>query len=415
VTLPWPIHPPPRPGEQLDSWIGRLAKDFGLAPSDFARSLLGTNLTLLKSQDPLPATLVTDLSSRTRVGKHTIERMQLAGLPPWNSIEFPSQARVGFLVSEDRAPSIDNSKFIYKHRWLSRGCRVCLSERQPYTRTLWSCSAISSCIEHRVMLDGFDPLGIIDDPASPLISSPAELDTMDRRTVEAITTGFVTLPNRVLDAAAWFRLLQAALHELMLPKAVLNRELPIAEAAWSLSGRDKAIIVGRGQEFDKWLPDVQVATLAAASHLIEIIENDPPIGRGGFASAFGATLSHSGPTSDLPLAVVFPQRITSQSAEYLSRVPELMRAAIENARHNVGAATQLYGLLSFPEFNEESAERAIADLRHIYDVEDDILTKIAGQPPCNPIAKFLGIYIGASREHPWKKIICRMDEWAESQ
>ncbi len=43
----WPLHPQPRPGEALTSWLGRLAAIYGLPVRQLLRHNLGTASALL--------------------------------------------------------------------------------------------------------------------------------------------------------------------------------------------------------------------------------------------------------------------------------------------------------------------------------------------------------------------------------
>lgn len=399
----WPIHPPPHPDESLASWVRRLAQEYGVDRETFALRMVGLEMGLLDGHDPIDAGDFELLSSGTGVSVEEIARMRLRGLAPWSSPEFPSRAQAGLLVSEERARQTGFSHFLLKKSWLVRGCRVCLAAPEPFARTVWECAAISSCTEHRVMLELFDLHGRLHAPGDRLLASSSELDSMDRRTIEAITTGFVRLPAQVLDAVAWFRLLEAALTELKLPKKVLGEGTAVMSAAWRLSGHDLPMVTGRKYAFDTWLPSVQLATLNAAAHLIDLVENDPPLGRGGFATAFGSTeCTH--PAIKLSDTKRPSKAVPEHKRDYWSEIPQLINAVIDESRHSLQTATFVYSILSHPNYDEDAAAAAIDYLRAELGVDESILAELADVQPSNPWAPLFGIHIGASTERPWTKV-----------
>lgn len=83
MTLRWPVHPQPVPGEALTSWLSRTADRYGAAVDDLAFDL-GYSLDRHDDLDLAPPVRFVDqLSVRTGVHADQIRRMSINGYTPW--------------------------------------------------------------------------------------------------------------------------------------------------------------------------------------------------------------------------------------------------------------------------------------------------------------------------------------------
>ena len=80
----WPLHPPPRRGERLTSWLYRIAADYRLTLGELLEHDLGhrPDTPGMLDIDP-PAELVTTIARRSGLDHDRVRRMSVAGHVPW--------------------------------------------------------------------------------------------------------------------------------------------------------------------------------------------------------------------------------------------------------------------------------------------------------------------------------------------
>lgn len=83
-TERWPIHPPPRRGERLSSWLYRTATVYQLTVVELLEHDLGARPEVagILDVDP-PAELVTAIARRSGLDHGRVWRMSVAGHIPW--------------------------------------------------------------------------------------------------------------------------------------------------------------------------------------------------------------------------------------------------------------------------------------------------------------------------------------------
>lgn len=400
----WLLHPHPKRGESLVSWVARLGDAYKMSSVDFADNMAEISWERLATGDVPEA----NLRHIARMSGQTVQRltkMVLPAQPPWNSPEFPSRVVVGLLTSEDRIQLPLESRFIQEPGWNRRGCRICMSELDPYWQTLWDCTLISSCLRHGVLLETFEsdpryPGGWREFEETGPIRSGLRVLQLDRRTMRAIRDGFVQLPGRTLDAVAWFKLLECAMADVVRPAAAEGRrQKELIAESWRRAGIDRAVMVGRHQAFDKRLPAARKQVLAAAAELIELVGKNPSVARGALA----ATLSSPGYRERSAEAPATAGNTVDRAFELNQQVIELLEETIHCARTSLPTARAIFGMLCSPEFDEVAAARAIEVMRNELHVDEGVIARLLDSPPSNPFAPFLGNYIGASELRPWTR------------
>lgn len=85
MTAPvrWPLHPTPRPGEALSSWLHRVGAGYQMSVAELIEHGLGRDPETPHDLDldpPLP--LLDVLSERSGVDRHRLQQMSLAGWMP---------------------------------------------------------------------------------------------------------------------------------------------------------------------------------------------------------------------------------------------------------------------------------------------------------------------------------------------
>jgi hypothetical protein len=173
---------------------------------------------------------------------------------------------------------------------------------------------------------------------------------MDRRTWQALTTGFVELPHRRIHAGLWFRLLRTLLDELNTPLSHCGGSAGSIRQVWELrpsaARRAESVATLRGAG-----PAVQMQMLEAAATAIALIESRALLPRGEHAALFLAE-PQTGFTSGLPEKKPKPEPVN-----HWQRAVQAISEAIIEARHNPETARSLFALASYGRRDPESLER----------------------------------------------------------
>ncbi len=360
ATRHWPLHPHPKEGEAMSSWLHRVATCYQLD----MRLLLEHDLGHGRISDldsSLPLALLTLLAQRSGFELDLLRCMSLAGWVPWllDSLDdsIPSSLdtyafQFSVLLSKKRRKKRSVSRW---RAWIppapiQRACPLCLKNPDNEVLLLaWTLPLMLSCPVHGCWLESFFGLpGLIfswvNYESIPRMASD-KITMMDRRTWQALTAGHVELPRRRIHAGVWFRLLRTLLEELNTP---LSQCGPCAESIrhiWEYSG----YVCRAGQT--SWYPyellnlSVQLQFLEAAATAIDLIESKVVSPHGEQAELF-LREPQDWFTYDLP--------IDEESTAPWQKLFKTIRGVVAEARHNPEVARSLFALASFgrrdPEF-----------------------------------------------------------------
>lgn len=228
----WPLHPAPREGEALSSWLQRVAARYQMDLYDLLEHDLGHGRVDDLDTAPPPA-LLTALSLRSGIELERLRCMSFAGWVPWLLDSLDSRIpdaletyafQFSLLLPRRgrKTRSITSWRAWLPSQPIHRACPLCLNDSEDQAILLaWKLPLMLSCPQHGCWLESYSGvpgqfLGWENADAAPRTASDAMV-AMDRRTWQALTTGYVELPRRRIHAGLWFRLLRTLLDELNTP------------------------------------------------------------------------------------------------------------------------------------------------------------------------------------------------------
>lgn len=228
----WPLHPAPKEGEALSSWLNRVAACYQMDMRDLLEHDLGHGQVDDLDTAP-PLSLLRALSQRSGIERDRLRCMSFDGWVPWllGSLDdsVPSALETyAFQLSVLLPRRSRKTRSITRWRaWLPgqpirRACPLCLNDPADQAILLaWKLPLMLSCPLHGCWLESYWGvpgrfLGWENANAAPHTASEA-IAAMDRRPWQAMTMGFVELPRRRIHAGLWFRLLRTLLDELNTP------------------------------------------------------------------------------------------------------------------------------------------------------------------------------------------------------
>jgi len=230
AVRPWPVVPPPQPGESLSSWLARIGQEYGLAGDQLLGSdgpaAMGTDVTL--DEDP-PDDLVAWLSRKTGQAPRRIRAMTLSGFVPFllDGVAPPAACLATYvagtrlitgpderIVKTKTLPWIDRT---WTEQW---ACSACLeADDAPYRRLSWYLPWMLTCPLHgaflnRVLVQPGRTWDVMEE--RPFGRAPPEEDLLrlDRATHQAVTRGIVETATGRIAGGIWVRLLRAVIEEL---------------------------------------------------------------------------------------------------------------------------------------------------------------------------------------------------------
>ncbi len=400
------MHPAPIEGEALSSWLHRLAACFHLDTVELLHHGLGLHCDVgdvlhnkaLPSVDiEAPHALIAGLAERTGVSADRIRAMTLAGWAPWllDSVQPMAGAFHNYvhrssvmLGPRSRAKTIEGEwrAWVPEHP-IKRACPDCLSdpERQGLL-LMWHLPIMLSCpIHHRLLepLVAFvtGPMWAEDSPHPGQRPSPAVLE-MDRRTLQALTTGTVDLPRRSVHAAIWFRLLRTLLNELSTPAKYWGPGTRGLRAAWADSGHRVRAGQGVWKPFEALHWPVQSQLLEAAAAAMDLLGTGTAPGKGADAALFSpeparSVYAGSPPPKPVPVSVPGVTRI-----DHWAKIRESMEEIIKIAREDPSQAQVLYNFMLYGCRTTDAAERVLANLEELGIAID----QLEHRPPRGPYA-----------------------------
>jgi hypothetical protein len=214
----WPLHPAPKEGEALSSWLHRVAACYQMDAHDLLAHDLGHG-----QADDLDAAPPLSL----------LRCMSLAGWVPWllDSLDDQIPAALETYAFEfsvllpkrnRKTRAITNWRAWLPSQPIRRACPLCLNDPADQAVLLaWKLPLMLSCPLHGCWLESYwgvpgRLLGWEHADAAPRTANDA-IVAMDRRTWQALTLGYVALPRRRIHAGLWFRLLRTLLDEMNTP------------------------------------------------------------------------------------------------------------------------------------------------------------------------------------------------------
>jgi hypothetical protein len=228
----WPLHPAPKEGEALSSWLHRVAACYQMDAHDLLAHDLGHGQADDLDAAP-PLSLLTTLSQRSGIELDRLRCMSLAGWVPWllDSLDDQIPAALETYAFEfsvllpkrnRKTRAITNWRAWLPSQPIRRACPLCLNDPADQAVLLaWKLPLMLSCPLHGCWLESYwgvpgRLLGWEHADAAPRTANDA-IVAMDRRTWQALTLGYVALPRRRIHAGLWFRLLRTLLDEMNTP------------------------------------------------------------------------------------------------------------------------------------------------------------------------------------------------------
>ena len=362
----WPLHPAPREGEALSSWLNRVAACYQMDMLDLLEHDLGHGQADDLDTAP-PLALLTMLSQRSGIELDRLRGMSVAGWVPWllDSLDdrapaaletYAFQFSVLLPKRKRKTRSITSWRAWLPGRSIHRACPLCLNNPTDQAVLLaWKLPLMLSCPLHGCWLESYWGvpgrfLGWENADASPRPANDA-IATMDRRTWQALTLGYVELPRRRIHAGLWFRLLRTLLDELNTSLSQCGTCAGNIRSVWERCGHPLRAGQSLWRPYEILDPAVQLQMLEAAAIAIDLIESKVLSPRGEQAVLF-LPEPLTGFTNGLPAVV--------QKTEPINHWQQAVKAigdAIVEARHNPETARSLFALASYGRHDPESLER----------------------------------------------------------
>jgi len=237
--------------------------------------------------DP-PDRLLEAVAARTGVPVERVREMTIAGVRPFLFAYFDRKYygyNASVLIAPSKPPQPGLHMFALRkertHDWTA--CRSCL-KAYPNAGVLlpWRVRIMTSCPVHGTMLE---PVRVIEDSVSWLNDraeeAPEIVRSLDHRTWNALTTGYVKLPGGLVSAGLWFRLLRTIWDELSRPLSLLREchEQPIL-SIWAAVDRFMQQAANSWQSRAERIHAITVATA------IDMMENGTVSAEGTDAKYF---------------------------------------------------------------------------------------------------------------------------------
>lgn len=361
----WPLHPAPREGEALSSWLNRVALCYQMEMRDLLEHDLGHGQVDELDYVP-PMSLLTVLSQRSGIELDRLRCMSLAGWVPWllDSLDdripaaletYAFQFSVLLPKRNRKTRSITSWRAWLPGKPIRRGCPLCLNDSAEQALLLaWKLPLMLSCPQHGCWLESYWGmpgrfLGWEDADAAPRTASDA-ISTMDRRTWQALTTGYVELPRRRIHAGLWFRLLRTLLDELNTPLSQCGASAGSVRYVWERCGHSLRAGQSLWRPYEILEPAVQLKILEAAATAIDLIESEILSPRGEQADLF-LPEPQTGFTNGLPA-----DERKKEPINYWQEAVKAINEVVAEAKHNPETARSLFTLASYGRRDHESLE-----------------------------------------------------------
>ena len=367
------MHPAPREGEALSSWLNRVALCYHMEVSDLLEHDLGHDQVDDLDTAP-PLALLTMLSLRSGVDMDRLRCMSFAGWVPWLLDSLDNQIP-GALETYAFQFSVLLPKLRRKARsvaswcaWLPsqpihRACPLCLREPENQAVLLaWKLPLMLSCPLHGCWLEhyhGTPGRFFRWEKTKTERAANGAIAVTDRRTWQALTTGHVELPRRRIHAGLWFRLLRTLLEELNTPLSKCGSSAGYLRQVWENCGYPLRAGQSLWRPYETLDAAVRLQMLEAAAtaiRLIEVRDISPP---GEHAKLFWRE-PQTGFTNGLPANAPMPEPFDSGR-----RAVQAVEEAINQAQRDPETARALFALASYGRRDPASLEQLRADFAKV--------------------------------------------------
>lgn len=387
----WPLHPIPAEGEALSSWLSRVAACYQMDVIDLLEYDLGHGqINDLDSEPPMP--LLLTLTQRSGIELDQLRSMCFAGWTPWllDSLDdmIPSALETyAFQLSvllprrTRKTRSIKSWRAWLPDRPIQRACPCCIGDSNDHPILLmWKLPLMLSCPLHGCWLEPYwglpwQFLGWCDAACAPRATSEP-ITGMDRRTWQALTTGYVELPRRRVHAGLWFRLLRTLLDELNTPISLCGSHGRNIRDVWECCGHPLRAGQGQWKPYEILDTVVQLQMLEAAASAIELIESRGLHPQGEQAWLF-LPEPQTGFTNGLPANERKPEPVN-----HWQEAIKAINEAVAEARYNPEAARSLFQLVAYGQSDPASLEQ----LRDTFTKEQIPREFLSHFDPCSPFA-----------------------------
>jgi hypothetical protein len=385
----WPLHPVPKEGEALSSWLNRVANCYQMDVHDLLEHDLGDGV--VDDLDIAPSiSLLTTLAQRSGIEIDQLRCMSFAGWTPWlldNLDDSVSDALESYVFQLSVLLPKKSRKIRQIARWrawlptqpIHRACPRCLQDSadQPIL-LMWQLPLMLSCPLHGCWLELYCGLPGKsfgwENNLHPLREANKSIVSVDRRTWQALTAGYVDLPRRRIHAGLWFRLLRTMLDELNTPISLCGSHGSTIRYVWERCGHP----IRAGQFL--WRPyeilptQAQLQMLEAAATAIHLIESETLRTSGEFAEVFLPE-----PQTEFTNGLQ-PDVLKNKSANYWQAAVKALEEVMIEARYDPETARALFRLASYGAHDLFSLE----DLRAIFAEAQIPLEFLSLDNPDNP-------------------------------
>jgi hypothetical protein len=352
----WPLHPSPKEGEALSSWLRRVAACYQMDMVDLLEHDLGHGLVDDLDIAP-PPSLLTALSQRSGIELDRLRCMSFDGWVPWllDSLDdqisaaletYAFQLSVLLPKRNRKMRSITRWRAWLPSQSIDRACPLCLNDPANHAVLLaWKLPLMLSCPLHGCWLESYWGvpgrfLRWENADAAPRTASDA-IAAMDRRTWQALTMGYVELPRRRIHAGLWFRLLRTLLDELNTPLSHCGVCADSVRYVWERCGHPLRAGQSLWRPYEILVSAVHLQMLEATATAIDLIESKVVNPRGEQAVLF-LTEPQSGFTDGLPA-----KEQKQEPVNYWQEAVKAINEAVAEARHNRETARSLFSLASY--------------------------------------------------------------------
>lgn len=182
---------------------------------------------------------------------------------------------------------------------------------------------------------------------------------MDRRTWQALTTGYVDLPRRRVHAGVWFRLLRTLVEEVNTPLSQCGEYADDVRYVWDCSGLRLRAGQSSWRSFENLGLDIQLQMVEAAATAIEVMEAK-------FLRPIGEQAALFLPEPGANFVNVVPIEVQELTQMNFWRAMNAFNDVIIEAHHNPHTACFLFALLA-SEHREtpDSLEKLRRDLEQL--------------------------------------------------
>jgi hypothetical protein len=315
----------------------RVARCYGLDWHQLLQQEFGLTITQDRLDEAIPPDLLGWLEDRSGIAAADLRLMTFSGWVPWvfDSLNAERNALHQYIAGMSvlfpmdivtREVGFERPVWFPQRPRTGRICREC-AEQLPIRRLAWQLPLMLSCPLHGWLLESASifPGHSFYCGAPVSVRANGEVRQMDTWTWEALTQGSVSLPYRRVNAAVWFRLLRAVIHEISAPLNHYRPHTSRIKTIWHGLGMGPRIgITGVWKPYEQLKEEQQDRVLTVAARAIA--QASDPVHTG---VAFG------------PMALLFQRPVAVRSDNALRSLDDSIKALIDEARHDPEIATQL--------------------------------------------------------------------------